>query len=462
MSMALLLAAIFHLFRFFTESQSKDLVVYLIFIFLALTANLTLVNTALIALVLIGIKLIKDRNLFNLWRLIPTVFAGGLLPVLGAILTGFKYKEMGLLYYGQGESYWAVTVKSFFRSLTTIEHPEYVVLPIAMIMIGISLCYFLYRLLDLKLNSINSIYMLFGMFFFGNLAASLIQTSFMDVNYPEDRTALFFFPFLIGMLCFQNIETSKLKWVSMPLLFLPIQFLFGMNLSYNSFWKLERLPERMYLKVHEYYETNEYQPTIGGYQIRQVVWDYYNHKHGGDLGRIQNKAYPMDTVSDFIIAIEGDNPHWERLYTSIDEDPYSKLHLFKRNTFLKPELVFDSNILTWVDSVDRQYIDFDRIQGPFDLNKFYMAEFELDYRAHSAPNNALLVVQGVDDSGKNTFMQNFSLERFRSNYDHKIHCKQKLITPPMDSNTVEIRLYLYNKGKEYITIMNGNVKLYKF
>jgi len=462
MSMALLLAAIFHLFRFLKDIQTKDLLWYAIFTTFALLANLTLVNTALIGLILVFYTLVTKRSSLQKINVSLITIFGLIIPLLAAIYSGYKYKEMGLLYYGQGYSYWDVTVKSFFRRFTLVKNLDLWVYPVIMSVIALSFIIFIKRLIELKWQAIHSIHMLFAGFFFGNLIASLIQTTFLGVNYPEDRTGLFFFPFLVGTIIFQINYKPWLKHLSWPLLFLPLQFLWIMNLSYNSFWKLERLPERMYLTVQEELEKHNYQPMVGGYQIRQVVWDYYNHKHGGWLGRIQDQQFPMDTVSDYIIARADQNPYWQTLYSSIDKDPYSELELFKRNTFLIPTAVELPEHITWLDSTTKEFVNFHHFFGPFEYGKHYVVDFELDYRPLEPSTNCLLVMQGIDKFGKNVFMHNFSLERFRTLYHYDIHCHQKLISPELPEDVVELRVYLHNKNEEPIHIWNAKVGLYVY
>ncbi len=461
MSMAMLIPAVYYLFTYLRSSQDKDLVSYAVFMILGLLANLTLVNTALIGFCLIVLKWIIDSDKPKIWTYVITLF-GVLIPTLGFILLGMKYKEMELLYYGQGDSYWEVTVNTFFERFTLIENLNMWVYPIIMPILLVALFMFIKRTLNIKWGAIHNYHVLFAALFFGNLAASIIQTSFMDVNYPEDRTALFFFPFMIGTICFQTSYKSWLKYLCIPLLFLPVNFLLSMNLKYNSFWRTERFTEDFYLEVlKDYKETGE-QPTVGGHNLRQVVWDYYNHQNGGDLGRVHIQDYKQDTVSDYILGYRLDFHYWEKQYEQIKHDESSDLCLFKRKTKLQPEVVQDWSTPQWVEETTQEYVKFTSYFSDDLAGNRYQIQYDLLYRPQTPPNDANLVFQGIDAEGNETCRDYFSLERFRTNFDHKIECFQKLNTPVIPEGTVELRIYLWNVNGEEFLVHNGKVRILKF
>ncbi len=461
MSMAMLVPAIYYLFSYLRTPSNKYLVWYAVFMILGLLANLTLVNTALIGFCLIVLKWVIDPVKPKIWTYLITLI-GVLLPTIGFILLGMKYKEMNLLYYGQGDSYWEITVNTFFERFTLIENLNLWVYPIIMPILLISLVLFVKRTLELKWEAIHNYHVLFAALFFGNLAASIIQTSFMDVNYPEDRTALFFFPFMIGTLCFQASYQTWTKYLCLPLLYLPINFILTMNLTHNSFWRSERFTEEFYMEVYKDYESTGEQPTVGGHNLRQVVWDYYNHQNGGELGRVHIHDYEQDTVSDYILGYLHDEALWEKQYDRIMHDEYSDLCLFKRRTKLTPKVVQDWGTPQWLDNTTQEFVNFNRYFADDMAGNRYQIQFDLLYRPKTPPNDANLVVQGIDANGKETCRDYFSLERFRTNFDHKIECFQKLNTPIIPEGTVELRVYLWNVNEEEFLVHNGRARVLKY
>ena len=462
MSMAFLMGAIYYILRYLDEPKTLSLVLYSVFMILGLSANLTLVNTALIGCVLITYKFIREREKSSPLIQVAIILFGVLAPLGATVFTGYMYNEMDLLYYGIGDSYWAITVTTFFERFTLIENLNLFVYPIVMPLILLSLVFMVTDVLKYKWKLTEHKHAVFALFFFGNLFGSIIQTSFMDVNYPEDRTALFFFPFMIGMWCFKAETKAWLKWTLLPLAYLPINFLLMINTRYNSFWKNERMPERIYNTLKAEYDETGIAPTIGGYKMRQVVWDYYNFQHDGWLNGMHRGDYPNDTISDYLLVEQDHNPYWSTLYEKLDYVPESNLSLLKRRVKLTPTLVAQMDEVIWIENDAREYINFHRYIADIEAGAHYMAEFELDFRAHNAPADAWLVLQGISEDGSQSFYNYFSLERYRKSFDHEMHTVQKVNTIPIPEGTVELRTYIWNLNKEPITAINGMVKIYKY
>lgn len=462
MSMAFLMGAIYHLMRYIIKPDVTQLLRYGIMMLLGLSANLTLVNTALIGFCLIVYMMIRERKQISLgWHATITLLLV-LLPVLGAILTGMKYNEMGLLYYGQGDSYIDITVRTFFLRFTLIEQLNYLVYPIIMPVLLMGLGLFVFTIIKKKWLSIYDHGALFAAMFFGNLAASIIQTSFMDVNYPEDRTALFFFPMMVGMITFFADRIKFSRWLLLPFLYLPIQFLMMININYNSFWKNERMTDDFYQTVLADYKEKGEQPVVGGYLMRQVVWDYYNYRNGGYLGRIHGTNHLNDTISDFIIGEEKLNPLWKTLYTKLDTDPYSNLSLFERKVRLQPQLVQASEYEVWIENDSREFINFGEYKADSLGGKYIQSRWVLSYRPENGIEDVWLVLQGIDKDGNQSFYEYFSLERFRENFEDDIAVTQKLVSPPIAEGTVSIRAYIWNLNQQPITVYGGKVSFWEY
>lgn len=461
MSISFLIGAIYHLLWYVKNQKSIHLFGYSLMILLGLMANLTLVNTAFIGFTLVlYILLAKRPHGVCLQQGLITFFLV-FIPLLGAILTSLKYQQLELLYYGQGDSYWEVTVDSFFQRFTLIENPYYLVYPIILPVLLGCLYNVISSFVNSKWNSISDKANILAIFFFGNIIMSIIQTSFMNVNYPEDRTALFFFPFLIGMVAFYADSIPKVRWMLIPFLYLPLQFVFAINIDYNSFWKNERMTDEYFQIVLNDYLKNVEQPVVGGYTMRQVIWDYYNYKNGGKLGRLHCEDYLNDTISDYIIIDnEHVNPYWSTLYKKQATDPYSNLSLIERKKRLIPTKVQDSYEEVRTEKDSREFILFGEYKGKDIEEKYIQTRWDLFYQPELFVSDVWLILQGVDGEGNQTFFQYASLERLRADFKKDIEIKQKLVSPLIPKRTASVKAYIRNLNKEPISIYRGKLSFY--
>lgn len=459
MSMALITTACWYCIQFIQTDKIKYQVYLIVFSFLSLTSNLTLLNSIIIILSYIQIFILyrkKEKGLTWVMKstIINIVFGG--FTVLGVVTLLFKMKVLGLLYYGQLSGFLDFSLPSFLRMLFEQINPLSIIISIFLIgFLGIATIYLLST--QKKISSLFSASWLFPLLFFGNLCAVVLMAKILKVNHPEDRTGLYFVLFFIFTIVFIAdvlVHQFQKKWLIMltlPLLAFPIDFIMHANNKYVTIWKEEYIPERFYHTIASDKFTN---PTIGGYFMRRLCFAYHNFRNGGALNQMQCSKYP-EYISDYQIVRNADTAIWLKHYDSIDYAPYSKLFLFrKKNTPIKIPV-------TTVDSIKcpismQEY--FNLFEGTADTlhEKNILVETSMSLNSPQKPPFMWVVVSIDDSTGKNIFYEFSTLHWKKTIYnetENNVQCSFSVANLP--SNGRRFVVYIWNIHKQNYAVNNG-------
>ncbi|NPD44612.1 MULTISPECIES: hypothetical protein [unclassified Lentimicrobium] len=351
MSMALLFASIYYVFQVFKKGELKYYIFSTLFISLAISANLTLVNTGILISSILGFHIIlnyKENQLHHSIKAIIIILVSGIIPLILAGKLLLQFKAKGLLYYGTLDGFWELTVRSLVKLILGQESWMAEVI-IAFFSLAIIIL-FLYRIFKSpSLKELWKVEFIFLYLLVGNFAAVMIMSYLLQVNFPEDRTGLYFFPFFMGSLIFlwdsvwERMNHYVRFLLMLPFLFFPIHFLMSLNISHSSFWRKELIPQRFYDAILEGKNIIGENPSIGAYQIRTLCFAYQNYSHGGLLNQIQSSHYP-ELISDFQIVDLSKHEEWLTYYDLLGTEPISNLSLLKRKAKLEASLIAEKSI----------------------------------------------------------------------------------------------------------------------
>ncbi len=459
MSMALLFASIWFLIQVFKQSQLKYYFLSSIFMSLAILANLTLMNSAIIImgilLLQIFINIKQATTKYSLKAFAIIVFTLGI-PIGFLISLLLDFKAKGLLYYGTLDGIWNLTVKSLIKLLTGLESP---------IIGGFVLLYFIGTIVlfigkIIKQKSFHSLFKSQYIFFYlliGNLIAIVILGNLLDVNYPEDRTGIYLFPYFIGSSIFlldsisKHIGSKLMIIAVLPFLFFPVHFLYSMNLSHSSFWQNERIPHRFHKTVFNNLQQTTENPTVGGYHIRALCWAFENYRHGGELNQMQTKNYP-EIISDYQIVDIEENNEWIKLYDIIDHDSISNLSLLERKN--KIECVsIDLSIKENKGWKNNAF--FNIYKGLVDSleNETLLLDIKFSLSSKAKPFNARIVAQVVGKEKKALSYEYIALDWKRTEWDgQKNNFSASIILHDLPKGSEKLTIYLWNIEKEMFLI----------
>lgn len=466
LSMAFLAGSLWFLFKSLENLAPRYVCWTLLYAFLALTANLTLLNSCIIIITILIIKIIAEKSQGKKASNINwiTIFFLGIVPVVFYVFYLLDLKVRGQLYYGLTTGFWEVTVRTLIKTMIDTESiwPE-IFTGFYLVLIAGFLFYFL--LMKLRIVNLFNDHYIFTYLLFGNIFAAFLLRHLFEVNYPEDRTGLYFIVFLIGAIAFiaDKIRTEKVfKYafiLLIPLLFFPWHFLNNMNLTHNSF-ENHKIPERFYDKVYEDYKPGKAPPTMGGYKARQLRWAFMNYKRGGKLGKIHGSLYPS-TIEDFQIGILSDVPEWEKYYDPIDFHATSRFYLLERKKKLNPLPILKFDSIT-KSKTGNEYYNFFDIHLDSLAGDTLLIEFDLHFDTKAKPFKSWLVASVKKEENDEIRYEFFALDWFQKNWEGENgHVLNSMIVP-LPANTKRMVFYLWNILKEEYQITNGSIILKKY
>jgi hypothetical protein len=465
LSMAFLMGAIFYLMQALKYNKIQHYIWSTLFLSLAIFANFTLLNTAIIFVALLGANIIlnlkdssRSKSIFN--SAILFLFIAE--PMRVAIEIVYNYKEKGLLYYGELDGFWQVSVRSLIKLLTGSNKVVFEAI-VVYFFIVIMLLLAATILKTKRFRDYLHTKYVFVIMLLGNLIAVLLLGNFLGVNYPEDRTGLYFFPFFIGSIVFLldaiNLKSSYKIIALLPLLFFPIHFALNMNLSYSSFWKNEHIPKRFIRKVQESSDSTKIYPaTVGGYEMRRLIWAYENSCIGGNLNQIQSASYP-ESVSDFQVVELNINPDWEKYYSVIDYDSISNLSLLKRNNAIHKTLINQYHSDTLIHT---NQVFFNLYKAGIDTvakhNLLINTRFR--FNTEQGATNISMVANISDSEGKSLHYEFIKFSWKKEFWQNEIFTGSVVIAN-LPENTHKVSVYLWNRDKDFFDISNIDFEIWK-
>ena len=335
LSMALFACALTYLFKYVSTQQNKHLITLLFVLFLACMANLTLINTYGLVLVLLLFLFALNYTSYSIkkrWYFVVIILLSiGLM--LYPIYFSLQLKATGALYYGSKTGLWDVTGKTLTEQVFGTTHIVFGFLYLLLIFVAVFL--FFRAPVSFK-TKLKSPLFLTSYFILGNILAIYFLVFFLDVNFPEDRAAFYFIPLFLLLTLFVLDRLIKLSYLSAIFLFFPIYFLTQLNIQGSIFSADERVSDTLHSLI---LEDNLKHPTVGAYQTHILCYNYLEQRSG----RKSNFAQPYkenDTLQDYLINKRAlvDSVLIFPLYNLTYQNPETDVCLFKR----KKRVQFDS------------------------------------------------------------------------------------------------------------------------
>jgi hypothetical protein len=338
LSMALLMTSFWMVLAYIEKPKLSNFLYFILSISLATLANLTLIPSALIMFGFLLFVFIFSNKSYKSWS---QFLAMSLLSILFLLIIAafaklaLVYQTNGVLYYGSNNGFYETSLKTMYDFL----FPNWglIVFLFSLIAFSIALVGYFMMVFREKLKSLFTPQTFFLLLFLGNVCGSIVLNKLLGVHYGEDRTVMYLYPIIIGFIFFGFTAFAKIKLKAVVygiflLLIIPIHFVVTMNISYSSLWKNENIKPEMFEKVWDDMKMSKRIPTVTGEHIYQLIWLYYNIKHGEPLIKINHESYP-NTFDDFVLSTKEDAPLFTSDYNLLDVNNDSGIYLFKRKSF---------------------------------------------------------------------------------------------------------------------------------
>lgn len=472
LSMALLLTAIWVLLQFLKNRSTFILFSIIFILFLATAANLTLLTSSFLMIAYALIIPFSQDGFSS--KTIRLTFGSLLLSILlfaPLVWFSFALKKGGALYYGGMSGFWDYTGSSL--SLYFTGYYNFLLSIIYSVLFYVLVLTSIFILLKIKnLKTIVSEYpsFIFIWLLTGSVASVFTLRYLLNVNFPEDRTAVYLYPFLVGAIAFlindlHKISNKNLSLLAIPLFYFPLHFLFKINTSTTIFPMAENPPREFFdiVSNQKPLHGHGYPLTIGGYHMQRLCWSYMNHQNGGHQGEMLVSNH-IDTLCDFqIIDITRVLPNnFEHLYAPLNDKPKNNLNLYQRKKQLTYHPVHRIDSITnWNHSQD-EYFDLFVYNIPDSLKeKPFFVGVNATIDVHNYPFVASVVISQQNAAGKELSQENIHLDWMKKKWDNQINnLKHGIIIPPVHPDSKQLLVYLWNQKNNSFLIRNGKVELF--
>lgn len=466
-SMALLLGALWFLVQSFRKPTAGNCLSTLLFAAFALAANLTLLNSVILIIGFLVLRLLTQRQFgirqtYKQWLIIALA---GIVPLVFFAAYLFHLKDLGDLYYGEASGFWGITVRTLISSML---HPDWHVIEIfvAIYLVGIVVAglYLLFRKFGIEMLFDPGL--LFFYFLVGNVAAIFLLNLLFGVNFPEDRTGLYFLIYFIGSIFFftdrlaLDFKRKTIPLVVIPLFIFPLHFFINMNLNHNSF-EDQAIPQSFYDKMLAEHNHGDVPPTIGGYRGRELRWAYLNFMHGGTLGKVHQSSFP-DTISDYQIADTSYPAAYRELYNAVDYYERSQFFLLKRKQPARKKLVYEKTGIKTIGMKNDLYYRFFIIGADTLAGKFVRIDFDLSFNTAAKPFVSWMIANTLNIENQQTGYEYFPLDWLRTNWEGRDGrvINSMIVKLPEEIN--RLNFYIWNKEEVPFSVDGGWVKVWMF
>lgn len=456
MSMAFLMGSIWFFKKYLGDSQIRNLTYSFAYILLAISANLTLLYSGLILIVLAALHLIwinKYQNRFL--GLIPLLLT--LVIVLLFVQYGLMLKEAGALYYGERDGFWLVTGRSLSKYI--FYNDGWIsALVLFVIFVGIGLLglkSFVKEKLDFALNPIFIPLVLL----LGNMEGTILSAWVLKVNYPEDRTAMYLIPLTALALVFTLDRSPKIvrhaQWL---LLFFPMTFVWKLNLHTSVFSPDDRMTHDFYGKVKPYLKSEN---SLMVYGI--MTWNWPMHEsHSKVKASVYNSYNTNAPLTDFILSKTTiiKNPKIAELYDTIATDPAATYIALKRKLPMDRILIRESEIVAF--QTDSEYGNIAQFDS---LPKMHGKPVQVTVQGHlktrAEKNKLQLVIQTVNDKGEMIdyfwypFEVVFQGQKIDDDFTHHF------VIDHFDNNERILKAYIWNRQHDAFELRDGKCYIYE-
>ena len=465
LSMALLIAGIAYVLSYISDTNKIGFFYASILFFqLAISSNLILI---IVVLVLSGMMLIVQ--LINRRLVKPLVLLVWFIHAVAIyywLSFSFYLQDNGALYYGAGESYWKVTFVSLVQLLLGFSTSFIKWVLIVAFLITVSLTVYLNKSLLLKLYDQlrKPSYPLLFLVVLAVLSVGFYAMhKTMGVNYPEDRTGLFFYVFFVLLVCF-SFDQLPLKINKIVLSVLSILFVthFAWNLDFrkHSLGTYETIPQHFYETLLKEQQKTPERITIGGHRVRELFFGFMNYRNGGYL----NPADPTETMQmncDYYIATQLEKKYFDNYYDVIDTEPdWGFLVLKRKEKMIKNKLVDLKDIS--ITNNSNEFIEiYHQGDTTFTNTKPLIAEVNFDIEHISVPTNTWLVFQINDGEDQTLYFKRYPLQWTGYDNNGKKNLSYSLTSGNLPSHTKKIVCFFWNIDQQPLSIHVNSLKLFQ-
>lgn len=444
LSMGFFMCALWYLYRYSQNRKFIAVVLCYLMAFLGFAANLTLLNSVVLFIVGIALIHLTYRKQIKLWQHL-LVFGGTMFLARicwPLIAFAMNLKEKGALYYSSLDGIWDMTGKSISKQVWFTDHDFLMYVYLLFFVIVLYQLFVLFRTKKWK-EFIAQQEVWVSYFFFGNLTAVLLMAVLLKVNYPEDRTGMYFIPLFMLMLLY---TMQKVRFSEIALIALPVVFLTKLSIHSSVFTPEERITRDFYAKVKAELGPDD---ALSLYKTMFANWQY--------LESHQNKGvhFPHITMrygdeADVFITRRGvqaldsiRNPHIYKKYRLFATDPNNDHLAYRRIQPRKETAFFELDTTTL--KTEGEYMDLLSRNEFFDKGGDVKLKFDFHLAISEWRQSTDFIVVTMDENGQTVRYLPMTLELNFQSKKVNDHLHFAVLLDNLESNEKGIKVYIWNR-----------------
>lgn len=452
------MAALLQLYLWLKDHHTGHFILLLLFLYLAVLSNLTyLVSTLMILCYVVFIALLHSRKLgikalvFHAFLVI--VFCYSLLPL---IQFTFALKEAGALYYGSLDGLWWVTGKTLSRYVLFLDADW---LRIVYVLIGMAgaVIFFLQWKKEPILRFLSGSSFWLCMLVGGNILAILFMAKVMQVNYPEDRAAMYLVPLSILAFTVLFAQYKLSKYFLLVLLFFPIGFIAKLNLNTSVFSPDDRMSQAFYTRAVTGLKADE---TVTVCPIMQLTYSFFERRN--PVRKTKHIAAVQETFSPTADLILTKKAYLEGVdfseYRITAEDPANNYVALRRKQAFEKVPLFDS--IGKQRQTNAEYILF--YDGPVKTswrNKTIQINLKADAKTPKGLNDFNAIVSTNDASGQNLRYEYQNLRWYHGENAGHFQLHYPYAAKHFLSEESRLIIYIWNPERKQVTLSNPEIQI---
>jgi hypothetical protein len=463
MSMAFFSGAIYFLLICVRQVRLKYLTYTLLLLILGLMANLNLILSGLAMVAILFLFIFLQRKTLQRRVIIKGILLILLFSIpsfLFQVQLAFKLRAASAFYYGSGNGYFPVTIKSL---VAMISQPYTSLVAIYSLLLAGSLTILLIIKSVRKDRNFEQLLpaWLFLALLGTNWIGSTILHIFKGVNFQEDRTAMHLLPLFYGFILFSFdslLRKSKIIWLAvlLPFVLVPVYSFSRISLNNSVYGTNQQIPAEFYQLIRKIASNNDYPPVVSANQIKRQPWAFMNYRDGGTVNPLYISDHPWESA-DFIIKKDSLPEDIKNLYFMRLTDEITTAVLYERKVQPATSLfkVFELQAPLVSKGLYNNISQFstDSITG-----KSLILLLDFNIESHSVPFEGVIVAEVFDQNRKNLKYEAIDLDQLRPEWNagnNRLHHTMIISDIPKDGRSVQ--LYLWNKREVEFTIMHAKV-----
>lgn len=456
-SIAFVVLGLAYLMDYFQDKKIKPLILFSICFQLALAANLILVVLFTILLFFLFIFQVKNKLFLNPSNSIVQVINIGML--LFWIKFSFFYKEHGSLYTGAGDNYWEVSFKTlmlFLFGTDAIWIQVLISVAFASILLFAIKTFFQSPILIDKLFTPKLFY---AIVLSTIIIAFYAQKKLLNVNFPENRTGVFFYLLFVLSIAFvmDSIPQKISSKISLSLLISSLLFfIFTYSISTSSLF-YNTIPKSMYNTLKEEAQKSKEVITVGGYRA-EMVYAFINYRDNSVLNNVDD-TWQMIMNCDYYIAMKREKPYYKYFYDEIAFDDKWDRALLKRKEKIQRIELYKMPDMPKNFNGNNEFFEFFRLKdSALKTRNCIEVELEIKFNTVTVPLRANIVVQVNDNKGEIVYYKRISLNWLADDLNGQTK-RLKLTTGVLPEKKSDVVVYLWNHKQADINFTINEIKV---